>query len=110
MECGLLCDRDGRPLAVEVFAGNTADPSTVRDAIERVRERFALKQVVLVGDRGMFKDARIRKELQPAGLDEISALRAPVIRTLADKGVLQPSLFDAPSWKSPALISSLKNG
>ena len=94
MEFGLLCDRDGRPLAVEVFAGNTADPCTVRDAVARLRERFALKRVVLVGDRGMLTEARIRKEVQPAGLDWISALRAPAIRALADREVLQPSLFD----------------
>ncbi len=92
---GLLCNAQGCPVAVEVFEGNTADPATLSVQIGKVRERFGLKRVVLVGDRGMLTDARIREELEPVeGLDWISALRAPAIRKLADAGTLQMSLFD----------------
>ena len=91
---GLLCDRDGCPVAVEVFDGNTADPRTLSAQLDKLRRRFSLNRVVLVGDRGMLTDARIRDEVRPAGLDWISALRAPAIRRLADAGAVQPSLFD----------------
>ena len=91
---GLLCNREGCPVAVEVFEGNTADPATLSTQIDKLRRRFALSRVVLVGDRGMPTTARIREEVQPAGLDWISALRAPAIRRLAEDGALQPSLFD----------------
>ena len=91
---GLLCDRHGCPVAVEVFDGNTADPKTLTAQIDKLRGRFGLNRVVLVGDRGMLTDARIRDEVRPAGLDWISALRAPAIRRLADAGAVQPSLFD----------------
>jgi hypothetical protein len=92
---GLLCDPEGRPIAVEVFAGNTADPATVKSQIDKLRERFAIERVVLVGDRGMITAARIRNDLKPVeGLDWISALRAPQIRKLVDAGSLQLSLFD----------------
>jgi hypothetical protein len=92
---GLLCAPDGTPVAVEVFEGNTADPDTIRDQIERLKRRFELSHVALVGDRGMITSARIREELAPAGLDWISCLRAPQIAALAaDKGPLQPDLFD----------------
>ena len=91
---GLLCDRQGRPIAVEVFDGNTADPMTVSKQIEKLRERFGIERVVLVGDRGMLTEARIREELKPNELDWISALRAPAIRKLVDGGSLQLSLFD----------------
>ena len=92
---GLLCAPDGTPVAVEVFEGNTADPDTIRDQIERLKRRFKLSHVALVGDRGMITSARIREELAPAGLDWISCLRAPQIAALAaDKGPLQPDLFD----------------
>ena len=91
---GLLCDRHGCPVAVEVFDGNTADPKTLAAQIDKLRGRFGLNRVVLVGDRGMLTDARIRDEVRPAGLDWISALRAPAIRRLADAGAVQPSLFD----------------
>ena len=70
---GLLCNREGCPVAVEVFDGNTADPNTVGVHIEKLRQRFALSRVVLVGDRGMLTEARIREEVAPAGLDWISA-------------------------------------
>src|ERR1700681_1849827 len=92
---GLLCAADGCPVAVEVFEGNTADPMTLSAQIDKLKERFGLSRVVLVGDRGMITSARIRDELRPAGLDWITALRAPAIKQLAAAGgPLQPSLFD----------------
>jgi hypothetical protein len=92
---GLLCALDGRPVAVEVFEGNTGDPTTVPKQIDKLKQRFNLKRVVFVGDRGMITDARIEETLRPAGLDWISALRAPAIQQLAvEGGPLQPSLFD----------------
>ena len=80
IEFGLLCDRDGRPVAVEVFEGDTADPMTVGAQVDKLRRRFGLSKVVLVGDRGMLTEARIRQEVEPAGLDWISALRSAAIR------------------------------
>jgi hypothetical protein len=93
---GLLCNADGCPVAVEVYEGNTGDPTTLKDQIEKVRTRFGLSRVVFVGDRGLLTSARIREELAPVeGLDWVSALRAEQIRKLAqDDGPLQPSLFD----------------
>ena len=92
---GLLCTADGCPVAVEVFAGNTADPATLVQQVETLRQRFKLNRVVVVGDRGMITDARIEQTLRPAGLDWISALRAPAIQQLAaEGGPLQLSLFD----------------
>ena len=91
---GLLCAADGCPVAVEVFEGNTADPMTLSAQIDKLKERFGLSRVVLVGDRGMITSARIRDELRPAGLDWITALRAPQIRALVDAGAVQLSLFD----------------
>ena len=91
---GLLCAADGCPLAVEVFEGNTADPTTLATQIDKLKQRFGLSRVVLVGDRGMITSARIRAELAPAGLDWITALRAPQIRALVDSGAFQLSLFD----------------
>lgn len=92
---GVLCTPQGCPIAVEVFAGNTADPSTLKVQIDKLRQRFGLRRVVLVGDRGMITQARITEELQPAGLDWITALRAPQIQALAAAGgPLQISLFD----------------
>jgi hypothetical protein len=92
---GLLCASDGCPVAVEVFAGNTADPATLAAQIARLKDRFNLKRVVMVGDRGMITTARIEQTLRPAGLDWITALRAPAIRELAaEGGPLQLSLFD----------------
>ena len=91
---GLLCNAEGCPVAVEVFAGDTADPATLGAQIDKLRTRFGLTRVVLVGDRGLLTSARIREEVEPAGLDWISALRAPAIRQLASGGTLQPSLFD----------------
>jgi Transposase DDE domain len=92
---GLLTNADGCPIAVEVFEGNTADPTTLSSVIARLRERFALKRIVLVGDRGMITSARIRAELTPAeGLEWITALRAPQIQQLLQAGSLPLSLFD----------------
>ena len=94
IEFGLLCDAEGCPVAVEVFEGNTADPNTVGPQVEKLRNRFGLSKVVLVGDRGMLTEARIRDEVKPAGLDWISALRKPAIRSLMEAGAIQTSLFD----------------
>jgi Transposase DDE domain len=92
---GLLTNADGCPVAVEVFAGNTADPSTLSSVIAKLRERFALNRIVLVGDRGMITTARIDHELRPSDeLDWITALRAPQIQRLLQAGSLQLSLFD----------------
>jgi transposase len=92
---GLLCTRDGLPVAVEVFDGNTADPATLGSQVSKLKQRFGLSRVVLVGDRGMITSARIEEDLKPAGLDWISCLRAPAIQQLAaENGPLQPSLFD----------------
>lgn len=92
---GLLCTREGLPVAVEVFDGNTADPSTLSAQVAKIKDRFGLGRVVLVGDRGMITSARIREDLEPAGLDWITCLRAPAIQALAaDDGPLQLSLFD----------------
>jgi transposase len=92
---GLLCTRAGLPVAVEVFEGNTADPSTLRTQIEKIKDRFGIKRIALVGDRGMITSARIRDDLASAGLDWITCLRAPAIQALAaEDGPLQLSLFD----------------
>jgi Transposase DDE domain len=91
---GLLCAADGCPVAVEVFEGNTADPATVAAQITKLKQRFRLRHVVLVGDRGMLTSARIEQTLRPAGLDWITALRGPAIQQLAQAGTLQFSLFD----------------
>ena len=94
IEFGLLCDREGCPVAVEVFDGNTADPMTVGTQIDKLRHHFGLHRVVLVGDRGMLTEARIREDVKPAGLDWISALRSSAIRELVESGAVQMSLFD----------------
>jgi hypothetical protein len=91
---GLLCAKDGCPVAIEVFDGNVADPATLANQVKKLKERFALERVVLVGDRGMITEARIEEVLKPAGLDWITTLRAPAIRGLAEAGSLQLSLFD----------------
>src|ERR1700681_4374930 len=91
---GLLCAPDGCPVAIEVFEGNTADPRTLGAQIDKLKTRFALKHVVLVGDRGMITQARLDADIAPAGLDWITALRAPAIRALVEDGALQMSLFD----------------
>lgn len=92
---GLLTNSEGCPVAVEVFEGNTADPKTVAAQVKKLRERFGLRRLVLVGDRGMLTSARLREDVKTTeGLDWITALRAPQIQKLAAAGFLQLSLFD----------------
>jgi transposase len=92
---GLLCNAEGCPVAIEVFAGNTADSKTLSAQITKVRRRFGVHRVVFVGDRGMITSRRIDEELRGVnGLDWITALRADTIRLLAEQGIIQPSLFD----------------
>src|SRR5271170_3818939 len=91
---GLLWAPDGCPVAIEVFDGNTANPMTLATQVAKLKQRFHLDHVVLVGDRGMITQARITDDIKPAGLDWITALRAPAIKALLDGGALQMSLFD----------------
>jgi hypothetical protein len=95
IEYGLLTDPEGRPAAIRVFAGNTADPAAFIEAVEVVRGKFGLDSLVMVGDRGMITSARIRALKEATGLSWITCLRAPAIRKLAeDGGPLQLTLFD----------------
>ena len=106
---GLLCAPDGCPVAIEVFDGNTGDPKTLAPQIQKLKQRFGLDHVVLVGDRGMIRprnglmcrkasaaltEARLTEDVKTAGLDWITALRAPAIKELVKGGALQLSLFD----------------
>ena len=91
---GLLTSKDGIPVAIEVFQGNTGDPATVASQVDKLKDRFGLTRVVLVGDRGMLTAARLREDVRPAGLDWITALRAPQVKALVRDGDLQLSLFD----------------
>jgi transposase len=91
---GLLCTAEGCPVAIEVFEGNTGDPSTLASQINKLKQRFSLERVAVVGDRGMITEARLEETIKPAGLDWITALRAPAIRGLAEAGAIQLSLFD----------------
>jgi transposase len=91
---GLLCSPDGVPVAIEVFKGNTGDPKTVASQVQKVKERFGVNQVCLVGDRGMLTKARLRDDVVPAELDYLTALRAPEIKGLVEAGAIQLSLFD----------------
>ena len=91
---GLLCNAEGCPVAVEVFNGHTGDPTTLAPQVQKLQERFGVERVVLIGDRGLITEARIRKDLQPAGLAWITALRTTAIRHLVEQGTLQLSLFD----------------
>jgi transposase len=91
---GILTDGDGRPVAVDVYPGNTADPTTVPDQVDKLRQRFGLERVVLAGDRGMLTETQIEHLRQHPGLGWISALRSHAIRDLIDAGQLQRSLFD----------------
>jgi transposase len=91
---GLLCAPDGCPVAIEVFDGNTGDPTTLAPQIDKLKQRFGLSHVVLVGDRGMVTQARIDEDIKSAGLDWITALRAPAIKELLNSGALQLTLFD----------------
>src|SRR5438270_9918061 len=91
---GLLCAPDGCPVAIEVFDGDTADPMTLASQVEKLKQRFHLDHVVLVGDRGMITQARITDDIKSAGLDWITALHAPAIKALLEGGTVQLSLFD----------------
>ncbi|MGH9109576.1 MAG: IS1634 family transposase [Acidimicrobiales bacterium] len=94
IEYGLTCDPDGRPVAIEVFAGNTADPTAFISAAAAVKDRFGLAEVVMVGDRGMITSARIAALNEVGGMGWITSLRAPAVKALAETGTLQMSLFD----------------
>lgn len=91
---GLLLDAEGRPLAVEAYRGDTADPATVEDQLDKLQRRFGLAEVVLAGDRGLLTQARIERLRERGGIGWLSALRAPAIARLAKGGHLQLSLFD----------------
>jgi hypothetical protein len=91
---GLLCAPDGCPVAVEVFDGNTGDPATLATQVAKLKQRFGLDHVVLVGDRGMITETRITEDLKTAGIDWITALRGPAIKELVKGGTIQLSLFD----------------
>jgi len=109
---GLLCTAEGCPVAVEVFEGNVGDPSTLADQISKLKQRFRLARVVLIGDRGLITEARIEETVKPAGLNFVTALRAPAIRSLAEASSIQLSLFDqrdlaeisSPDYPSERLI------
>ena len=104
---GLLTSPEGIPVAIEVFKGNTGDPTTVAAQVTKVKDRFGITKVVLVGDRGMLTAARLREDVAPAGLDWITALRAPQVKKLVRGGDLQLTLFDTqPTWpRSPRRTS-----
>jgi hypothetical protein len=91
---GVLTDADGRPVAVDVYPGNTGDPTTVPDQVAHLRTEFGLTRLVLVGDRGLLTEAQLRHLRAQPGLGWISALRSRAIRTLVEQGTLQRSLFD----------------
>jgi hypothetical protein len=91
---GLFTSKHGVPVAIEVFPGNTGDPTTVAAQVAKVKNRFGICRVVLVGDRGMLTAARLREDVGPAELDWITALRAPQVKALVKDGALQLSLFD----------------
>lgn len=91
---GLVTDERGCPIAVEAFSGDTADPATLEAQLDKVRSRFGLTELVLVGDRGMLTNARIERLKETGGIGWVSCLRAPAIRALVEAGDLQLSLFD----------------
>ncbi len=94
IEFGLITDRDGRPVAVEVFEGNLADPKTVAAQVDKLKNRFGIAEVVLVGDRGMLTSARIEALKEVGGIGWISALRSIQIEALVNSGDLQLGMFD----------------
>lgn len=91
---GVLADEEGRPVAADVYPGNTGDPTTVPDQVDKLRDRFELSRIVLVGDRGMLTQTKIEHLKKFPGLGWISALKSRSIRGLMDRGTLQRSLFD----------------
>src|ERR1035441_4819159 len=90
---GLLTSKDGVPVAIEVFQGNTGDPATVASQVAKVRDRFTLTRVVLVGDRGMLTAARLREDVRPPGLDGVTELGTRRSKRWSATA-LQLSLFD----------------
>ncbi len=94
IEFGLVTNAEGTPVAIEVFPGNTADPATFMGQVEKVKERFGVKDVVWVADRGMLTGAQVEKLRLVAGTHWVSGLRAPTIQQLVEAGSLQLSLFD----------------
>jgi hypothetical protein len=94
---GVLTTTAGIPVAVEVFKGATGDPATLASQVKKLKERFGLSHVAVVGDRGVLTKARIRDDLKPAELDWITALRGPAIKALLTEGAIQPTLFDETS-------------
>ncbi|MGH8338036.1 MAG: IS1634 family transposase, partial [Gammaproteobacteria bacterium] len=105
IEFGLITDREGRPVAVDVFEGNMADPSTVAAQVDKLKNRFGIAEVVLVGDRGMLTSARIEALKAVGGIGWISALRSNQIDALVNSGDLQLGIFDE---RNLAEISSTK--
>jgi transposase len=91
---GMLTDKDGRPVAVEVYPGNTGDPSTVPDQVEKLKQKFGLENIVLVGDRGMLTQTQINKLKEYPGIGWISALRSGSIKKLMSQGLIQMTIFD----------------
>ena len=94
VEFGLLCNAAGVPVAIEAFAGNTADPATSPSQVEKVKERFGVAEVVWVADRGMLTSAQVAQLQEVVGARWITALRAPAIKQLVEVGSIQLSLFD----------------
>ena len=92
---GLLCDEKGRPLSIEVFAGNTPDQATVASQIHKAAKRFGGGEITFVGDRGMLKNKQV-EEIKEYGFHYITAITKPQIESLLDKGVIQMNLFDQP--------------
>jgi transposase len=102
IEYGLLTDPAGRPVAVRVFPGNTADPTAFTTIVQAVRDTFKLTDMVMVGDRGMITSARVQELRELGGFGWVTALRAPAIAALAaDDGPLQMSLFDQANLRGP---------
>jgi len=93
VNCGLLTDRRGCPVSISVFPGNSGDPKALMPQVEKVRERFNIKKMVLVGDRGMISQTQIDKLIEMEGIDWISALRSTQIRQLMEDGTIELSLF-----------------
>ena len=104
---GILCASDGCPLAVELFAGNISDPATVANQVARIRTRFGIERIALVGDRGMLTSARIRDDLTPAGFDWISALRSTDLKKLARASDAQEAPALEPGALAPDAVAEI---
>ncbi|MDX8390691.1 MAG: IS1634 family transposase, partial [Mariprofundaceae bacterium] len=92
---GLMCDARGCPVGIQVFEGNTSDPKVFSEQMVKVKEKFGIERLIMVGDRGLITQARITEDLVPVdGMDWISALRSSAIQKLVTTGALQLSLFD----------------